>query len=48
MMIAEFEKHKGIITELLRGAVGQIHMSFDLWTSRNPLHSSHYLQPLEL
>ena len=35
MVIMEFEKHKGIITELLRGAMGQIHMSFDLWTSRN-------------
>src|SRR5436309_9711648 len=37
MVIAEFEKHKGIVTELLRGAISQIHMSFDLWTSRNKI-----------
>jgi len=34
MIIAEYSKYKGVVTELLRAAQSKIHMSFDLWTSR--------------
>lgn len=34
MIINEYNRHKGIVTELLRAAQSKIHMSFDLWTSR--------------
>jgi hypothetical protein len=33
--IAEFEKHKGKVIEVLRNAPGLIHISFDGWRSRN-------------
>ena len=37
LIIAEFNRHKEVVTALLRGAPGKIHLSFDLWTSRNYL-----------
>ncbi|KAJ3454092.1 hypothetical protein MRS44_017986 [Fusarium solani] len=33
--VAEFEKHKGKVIEVLRNAAGLIHISFDGWRSRN-------------
>ncbi|KAF4448243.1 restless-like transposase [Fusarium austroafricanum] len=33
--VAEFEKHKGKVIEVLRNAPGLIHISFDGWRSRN-------------
>ncbi|OAQ58400.1 restless-like transposase [Pochonia chlamydosporia 170] len=33
--VAEFEKHKGEVIEILRNAPGLIHISFDGWRSRN-------------
>ncbi|KAJ6437048.1 cerato-platanin [Purpureocillium lavendulum] len=33
--IAEYEKHRGTVVEVLRNAPGLIHMSFDGWRSRN-------------
>ena len=32
-----YKAYKGIVTEELKGAVGKIHITFDLWTSRNQL-----------
>ncbi|KAF4314536.1 HAT domain-containing protein [Botryosphaeria dothidea] len=37
LLIDEFNRHKGIVTELLHGAPGLIYLSFDGWTSRNNL-----------
>ena len=34
-IVNEWKRQKGVITELLRAAPGKIHLSFDLWTSRN-------------
>jgi hypothetical protein len=36
-IMKDYERYKGIIAEQLRNALGKIHMSFDLWTSRNLL-----------
>ena len=33
--VAEFEKHKGKVIEVLRNAPGLVHISFDGWRSRN-------------
>lgn len=33
--VAEFEKHKGKVIEVLRNAPGLVHVSFDGWRSRN-------------
>jgi hypothetical protein len=34
-IMKDFQRYKGIIAEQLRNALGKIHISFDLWTSRN-------------
>ena len=36
-LLAMYQKHKGVVTELLLAAPGKIHISFDGWTSRNNL-----------
>src|SRR6267142_4510766 len=36
-IIKDFNKYKGIVTEHLQNALGKVHISFDLWTSRNLL-----------
>ncbi|EKG08943.1 Ribonuclease H-like protein, partial [Macrophomina phaseolina MS6] len=36
-LLGEFNRHKGVVTEVLHGAPGLIHLSFDGWSSRNRL-----------
>jgi hypothetical protein len=36
-IMKDFDRYKGIVTEHLHNALGKIHISFDLWTSRNLL-----------
>ena len=36
-IMKDFNRYKGMVTEHLRNALGKIHISFDMWTSRNLL-----------
>ena len=36
-IMKDFERYKGIVTDHLHNALGKVHLSFDLWTSRNLL-----------